>query len=287
MATILSIQSWVAYGHVGNAAAVFPLERLGHEVWPIHTVQFSNHPGYGGFRGTVFDPAQIAAIVAGLGERALFARCDAVLSGYLGEAGTGDAVLDAVARMRAANPNGLFCCDPVMGDDKSGLFVRPGVPDFFRSRAIAVADIVTPNRFELEHLTDTRVTTLTEAIQAARRLLAQGPKLVAVTGLTKPVIEPGQIGVLAVNPGAAWLVTTPELHFKTVPNGTGDLFAALFLGHVLAQMPPERALSQAVSSLFAVLESAAAQGFREMPLVAAQDQFRHPKTLFETRSVAA
>ena len=95
---ILSIQSHVAYGHVGNAAAVFPMQRLGHEVWPIHTVQFSNHPGYGGFRGASFDAALIDACVEGIAERGALARCDAVLSGYLGGAETGDAILRAVAR---------------------------------------------------------------------------------------------------------------------------------------------------------------------------------------------
>ncbi len=285
MATILSIQSWVAYGHVGNAAAVFPLERLGHEVWPIHTVQFSNHPGYGGFKGKIFDAAHVAELVAGLAERGLFARCDAVLSGYLGEAGTGDAVLDAVARMRTANPKGLFCCDPVMGDDKSGFFVRPGIPDFFRTRAIPAADIVTPNRFELEYLTDTRIGSLADSVRAARLVQARGPAIVAVTGLTAPVVDPGHIGVLAVVSDAAWLVVTPELGFDPAPNGTGDLFAALFLGHLLAGQEPEGALGRAVSALFAALESAAAQGLREMPLTRIQDRLVRPDRLFEVQTV--
>ncbi|HEY1721236.1 MAG TPA: pyridoxal kinase PdxY [Magnetospirillaceae bacterium] len=276
MATILSIQSWVAYGHVGNAAAVFPLQRLGHEVWPIHTVQFSNHPGYGGFRGTVFDPAQIIALVAGLDERGVLARCDAVLSGYLGEAGTGDAILDAVARVRAGNPKAIFCCDPVMGDDKSGLFVRPGIPEFFQTRAMAVADVVTPNRFELELLTGTKVASLAETIAAARQLIDRGPKLVMVTGLMSPILAEGQIGTLAVTRDHAWLATSPELQFSITPNGTGDLLAALLLGHILNGRAPNDALSGAVSALFAILEQAAARNLREMPLEVEQNRLIHP-----------
>ena len=146
---ILSIQSHVAYGHVGNAAAVFPLQRMGHEVWPIHTVQFSNHTGYGAWRGQVFDAGLIADCVLGLEERGALARCDGVLSGYMGSADTGVAILDAVARVRAAHPSALYCCDPVMGDVGRGMFVRPGIPEFLRDRVVPMADVATPNHFEL------------------------------------------------------------------------------------------------------------------------------------------
>ncbi len=132
--------------------------------------------------------------VEGLDERGLFARCDAVLSGYLGAADTGDAVLDAVKRVRAANPKAVFCCDPVMGDDGPGLFVRPAIPDIFRTRLIPAADIVTPNRFELEQLTGRSIGSLSDTVFAARTLLGQGPRLVAVTGLKNPITAPNQIG---------------------------------------------------------------------------------------------
>lgn len=285
MATILSIQSWVAYGHVGNAAAVFPLQRMGHEVWPIHTVQFSNHPGYGGFKGRVFDAAHVAEVVTGLVERGVLTRCDAVLSGYLGEAETGDAVLDAVARVRAGNPKAIFCCDPVMGDDGSGLFVRPGIPEFFRTRAVPEADIVTPNRFELEQLTGTRITSMPEMLSAARSLLDRGPDLLAVTGLTAPIVAAGQIGTAAVTRDGAWLAVTPQLAFDPAPNGTGDLFSALLLGHVLDGHSPQDALGRAASALFAVLEQAAAKGLREMPLEGAQALLVAPNRVIEARPI--
>ncbi|MFL5148220.1 MAG: pyridoxal kinase, partial [Microvirga sp.] len=163
---ILSIQSHVAYGHVGNAAAVFPMQRLGVEVWPIHTVQFSNHTGYGAWTGRVFDGATIAELVEGIAARGVLAHCDGVLSGYMGSAEIGIAILAAVARVREANPGALYCCDPVIGDIGRGVFVRPGIPEFMRDKALPAADIVTPNQFELDFLSGLTTGTLAEAKEA-------------------------------------------------------------------------------------------------------------------------
>ena len=157
---ILSIQSHVAYGHVGNDAAVFPMQRLGCEVWPIHTVQFSNHTGYGAWTGRVFDGASILELVDGIAARGVLASCDAVLSGYLGSAEIGEAVIGTVARVKVANPQAAWCCDPVIGDVGRGIFVRSGIPELMRDRAIPSADIVTPNQFELEWLTGRACRTL-------------------------------------------------------------------------------------------------------------------------------
>ncbi len=181
MMNILSVQSAVAYGHVGNCAAVFPLQRLGFEVWPVNTVAFSNHPGYGSWRGRVCDPSLIAELLEGIAERGVLASCAAVLSGYLGEIATGVAVLDAVARVKTANPGALYCCDPVIGDRDGGLYVRAGIPSFFRERALAHADLVTPNHFELEQLAERRVETVADALVAADILRRFGAKIVLVT----------------------------------------------------------------------------------------------------------
>ncbi len=150
---VLSIQSAVAYGHVGNSSAMFPLQRLGAEVWPIDTVQFSNHPGYGGHTGIATAPETIRALVDGIEARGVLHGCDALLTGYVGDPGTGASLLHAADRLRAANPRALWCCDPVLGDDGPGLYVRPGIDSFFRDRAVPGADILTPNGFELAHLT--------------------------------------------------------------------------------------------------------------------------------------
>src|SRR4051812_8880939 len=113
---VLSIQSHVAYGHVGNASAVFPLQRLGVEVWPVHTVQFSNHTGYGEWTGRVFDGQAIDEVVQGIADRGVLGSCDAVLSGYLGSADIGHAVVQAGAHGPAANPPPRYFCAPVVGD---------------------------------------------------------------------------------------------------------------------------------------------------------------------------
>jgi len=149
---ILSIQSHVAYGHAGNSAAVFPLQRLGHDVYPVLTVTFSNHTGYGSTRGPLIAPADVAAVIDGVEERGAFPDIDAVLSGYQGAESVGEVVLDAVARVKAANPAAVYCCDPVMGDVGRGFFVREGIPEYMRDHVVPKADIVTPNQFELEFL---------------------------------------------------------------------------------------------------------------------------------------
>ena len=276
---ILSIQSHVAYGHVGNAAAVFPLQRLGHEVWPIHTVQFSNHPGYGGFRGCVFDAGLIDACVEGIAERGALARCDAVLSGYLGNAETGDAILRAVARTKAANPAALYCCDPVIGDTGTGVFVRAGVADFFAQRALAAADIITPNHFELELLAGIEVHSLSTLRDALARLHAAGPDIVLVTSLLLNDTPADAIDLAVSANGALWRLRTPKLAIAA--NGAGDAMAALFLAHFLSTRSPERSLGAAASSLFGVLQRTVAAGSRELLIVEAQEEFVRPTQRFE------
>ena len=134
---ILSIQSSVAYGHVGNSAAVFPLQRLGHEVWPVLTVHFSNHTGYGAWRGPLLAPDDVREVIAGLGDRDVLRTADAVLSGYQGDPAMGAVILDAVAEVKALNPAAVYCCDPVIGDVGRGVFVRPGIPEFIRDEVRA------------------------------------------------------------------------------------------------------------------------------------------------------
>jgi pyridoxine kinase len=167
---ILSIQSWVSYGHVGNASAVFPLQRLGANVWPINTVQFSNHTGYGHWTGEVYTGESVRTLVDGIAARDVLATCDAVLSGYMGDAGIGEAILYAVGRVRAANPAAVYCCDPVIGDTDTGVYVRPGIEVFLRDRALPLADIATPNQFEIERLTGIDCSTLDRAKAAVAAL---------------------------------------------------------------------------------------------------------------------
>ena len=181
MTNILSIQSAVAYGHAGNSSAVFPLQRLGIETWPVYTVMFSNHTGYGSWRGPLIPPGDVREVVTGIDERGALAHCDAVLSGYLGAPEVGEVILEAAALVKLRNPGALYCCDPVMGDVGRGFFTRRGVAEFLRDRVIAAADVITPNLFEVEFLTGRTITTMDELVDAAQMLRAMGPDTVLVT----------------------------------------------------------------------------------------------------------
>jgi pyridoxine kinase len=271
----LSLQSHVAYGYVGNRAATFPLQRLGHEVWAVNTVEFSNHTGYGAWRGRTAPADQVADIVQGIEALGLLPRCDALLTGYVGDAALADVVLDTARKVRAANPRAVWCCDPVLGDIDTGVYVKPGIDVFFRDRAIPAADLVTPNHFELELLTGRKVATMAEALDAARSLL-NGPRLVLITSLRRGDAPDDQIEMVAVSREAAWRITTPLIGFEIMPNGTGDTVAALFTAHWLGDGDVASALGKAASSIYAVLETTRALGERELQLVAAQDHLVAP-----------
>jgi pyridoxine kinase len=275
----LSLQSHVAYGYVGNRAAVFPLQRLGHEVWAVNTVEFSNHTGYGAWKGRAAPAEQVAEIVHGIEALGVLGTCDALLTGYVGDAALADVVLDTARRVRAANPKAIWCCDPVLGDIDTGIYVKPGIDTFFKERALPAADLITPNHFELEHLTGRPVTTLDEALAATRRLL-NGPRLALVTSLRRADGAADQIEMLAVTKDAAWRITTPLIDFPIAPNGTGDAIAALFTAHWLTSGDIAASLGRAASSIYAVLEQTAAMGERELQLVAAQDRLVSPPRLF-------
>ena len=281
---LLSIQSHVAYGHVGNDAAVFPLQRLGIEVWPIHTVQFSNPTGYGQWRGQVVEAQAIRDIVAGIGERGVLGECDGVLSGYLGAADTAAAILDAVAVVKRANPAARYCCDPVIGDVGRGVFVREGIPDFLRNKAVPAADVITPNQFELDYLSGRESKTLVQARDAVRALHDLGPRAVLVTSLHTAETPADAIDLLASDESGCFRLRTPRLPLAV--NGAGDAIAALFFAHCLRSGQVDTALSRAASAIFGVLSKTAEIGAREIQLVAAQDELVKPTRLFEAEKLA-
>lgn len=280
---ILSIQSSVAYGHVGNSAATFPLQRLGHEVYPVLTVHFSNHTGYGSWRGQVLDPAVVAEVIAGIDDRGALAGVDAVLTGYQGSPGVAEVVLRTVARVRALNPRAVYCCDPVLGDTGRGMFVLAGVPELMRDRVVPVADIITPNVFELAYLAGAPVDDLVDLgalLDAVDRVRATGPATVLVTSVEPMPGATGtadRIGMLAVDPTGAFLVTTPHLPISV--NGAGDVTAALFLAHL--PLGIESALAKVASSVHAILRRTVSSGAREIQLIQAQDEIASPACEFE------
>ncbi len=283
---ILSIQSHVAYGHVGNDAAVFPLQRQGFEVWPVMTVQFSNHTGYAGTSGTVFPATQVADVISGIADRGVFGECEAVLSGYLGSAPLGEVVVDAVAQVRTANPAALYCCDPVMGDLGRGLYVDEDVPAFMRAKALPAADVITPNQFELEQLTGQPVETLEDVVAGARAAMAMGPRIVLVTSLRHADTAYDEIEMLAVDADRALLVATPRLPFEIPPNGAGDAMAALFLAQLLRRRDLENALANAAASIYGIISATFDAGTRELAIIAAQDKIVAPSVSFSVKKLA-
>ncbi|REJ05437.1 pyridoxal kinase PdxY [Microbacterium bovistercoris] len=280
---ILSIQSAVAYGHVGNSAAVFPLQRIGVEVLPVYTVNFSNHTGYGAWRGPLIDPADVREVITGIEERGVLPKIDAVLSGYQGGEGIGDVIIDAVARVKAANPDAVYACDPVMGNAKSGCFVAPAIPELLRDRVVPVADIITPNQFELGYLTRTEPSTLDETLASVDLARAMGPSVVLVTSVERPDREEGTIEMLAVDAKGAWLVATPHLPMKA--NGSGDVTAALFTAHYVETGDAKLALERTVSSVFDLLKATLESGERELQLVESQEYYANPRLQFTAHQV--
>jgi pyridoxine kinase len=278
MVAVLSIQSHVAYGHVGNSSAVFPLQRLGIEVWPVHTVQFSNHTGYGEWRGRVFDGPAIDEVVDGIAERGVLGTCDAVLSGYLGSADVGHAVVSSVAKVRAANPAAVYCCDPVIGDIGRGVFVRPGIEELMRDVAVPAADLVTPNHFELDLLAGGTTRTIAEVTDAVAAVQALGPRVVLTTSLITDDTPDDAIDLLASDGGRHYRVRTPKLDVSV--NGAGDAIAALFLAHWLDTRSASDALARAAASVFGLLKATGDAGSREILLVAAQEEFVSPTRTF-------
>ena len=282
---ILSIQSHVAFGHVGNAAATFPLQRLGIEVWPIHTVQFSNHTGYGSWKGRVFDAGMIREVMAGIEARGVLGECNGVLSGYMGAADIGAAILDAASTVKRANPAARYCCDPVIGDVGRGIFVREGIPEFMRGKAVPAADIVTPNQFELDYLSRRESGTLRAARDAVKAVHDLGPRAILVTSLHTDETPADSIDMLASDETGCFLVRTPKLPLTI--NGAGDAVAALFFAHYLRDGKLAEALSRAASSIFGVLAKTAKSGAREIQLIAAQDQIVRPNRVFDARALGS
>lgn len=281
--SVLSIQSHVAYGHVGNSSAVFALQRLGTEVWPVHTVQFSNHTGYGSWTGRVFDGASVDELLDGIEARGVLGGCTAVLSGYLGSADIGQAVLGAVARVRLANPDAVYCCDPVIGDVGRGVFVRPGIEELLRDVVLPVADVLTPNHFELDLLAGTTTTSLASVKDAVASLQARGPGTVLTTSLVSDDTPDDAVDLLASQAGRHWRVRTPKLALSV--NGAGDATAALFLAHWLRDRSAADALAAATASVWGLLAATEAAGSREILLIGAQEELVRPSRVFEVEEV--
>ena len=285
--TVISIQSQVAYGHVGNSAAVFPMQMHGIDVIAVPTTLLSNRPGYKTVRGRVLEAQLVADLLQGVEERGALDTCNMILSGYLGSPGIAAVVADFVKRAKAKNPALRYCCDPVLGDRGRGLFVHADIPPQVADRLCPLADVVTPNHFEFEYLSGAKAATTDQVIEAARALIARGPSTVVVTSAELTDTPVGEIETLAVERAKeafkAWRVRTPKLPIS--PNGTGDLFAALLVAARLRGADTPEALVRAASAVFAVLERTAASATEEMRIVESAEELVHPKRRFDAVAI--
>lgn len=265
---ILAVSSHVCVGHVGNAAAAPALERLGHTVWRVDTVSFSNHPGHGHHSGTVRPDHEVRDLLQGIGRLTGWHDCGGAYSGYLGEAGSGRAIADAVDAARAVDPALVYVCDPVIGDN-GRVFVRDGVEKAIRERLVPRATAITPNAFELERLSGHRVETVDDAHAAAVTLLEWGPDVVIGTGIP----DGDHLAIVMVTVDGVRVVRTPRRDRAFF--GTGDLFAGLFLGHYLDGRDPDRAMRRSIAGLDVATAATAAAGSVDLALIANLDAIVH------------
>jgi pyridoxine kinase len=281
--TVISIQSQVAFGHVGNSAAVFPMQMHGIDVTAVPTTLLSNRPGYPTIRGRVCDAQLVADLLLGVEERGAVETAKMILSGYLGSPEIAAVVADFVARAKARNPALLYCCDPVLGDRDRGLFVQAGIPPLVRDRLCRLADLITPNHFEFEWLCGAKAASVDQMIEQAHALMARGPSTIVVTSAELSDTPDGQIETVAIEQSKAWRVRTPRLPIS--PSGTGDLFAALFVSARVREKDTPEALSHAASAIFAVLERTAARATEEMRIVESAELLARPKRRFDAIAV--
>lgn len=265
---ILSIQSQVVYGHVGNSAALFILQRLGHDVWGIPTTLFSNHLARPSWTGRVLAQDDVAALIDGLAQLGVLDRLDAVLTGYLGDPGNVAVIADLVDNLRRRRPGLVFACDPVMGDDGK-LYVKPALAEAIERDLIHRADILTPNQFELQRLSGMTIGDQTLTIAAAQALRQQhGIGTIIATGVMDAA-APDRITAVAVDDSGPWSASGPRIDVPA--SGAGDSFAALLLGHYLRQRDLPQALAAAVAGTSAIFAATAAAGRDELAIIDSQE----------------
>jgi pyridoxine kinase len=280
MKNVLSIQSHVVFGHAGNSAAVFPMRRLGVNVWPLNTVQFSNHTQYGHWTGSAIAAEQVEELVDGIGAIGVLPRCDAVLSGYLGTPEQAQAVLEVVKSVKAANPRAWYFCDPVMGTS-SGCKVEPGIEEFLVRTMPEAADAMAPNHSELQRLVGREIETLEEAIEACYEIIARGPKLVLVKHLLDRNSPADRFNMLVVTPTEAWMGQRPLYPFARQPVGVGDLTSAVFVARTLLGDPVRAAFEHTLAAVNAVVKATWQAGRYELELVATQNEIAQPHEWFD------
>lgn len=281
MKNILAIQSHVVFGHAGNSAAEFPMRRLGANVWPLNTVQFSNHTQYGKWTGCVMPPSHLTEIVQGIADIGQLARCDAVLSGYLGSAEQSEHILGIVRQVKAANPQARYFCDPVMGHPEKGCIVAPGVAEFHARYALPAADIIAPNLLELEMLSGRTVNSVDDAVATARMLIAKGPEIVLVKHLARAGYARDRFEMLLVTASEAWHISRPLVDFgERQPVGVGDVTSGLLLVKLLQGAGLQAALEHVTAVVYGIMTTTKQMKEYELQVVAAQGFIAKPDEWF-------
>ncbi len=283
---VLSIQSYVCFGYVGNKAAMFSLQRMGIEVTGVNTVQFSNHTGYEHFAGDVMSSDHLARVLSGLKKQGIFKDFSAVISGYQGSLGLGEQMIKTFREIKQENPLALYCCDPVIGDIGVGQFVKTEVAEFIQQTCLPLADIITPNGFEFAYLSGESLDSLSSvsAIQSAcLRLHAQGPKIIVITSLPPAARKSHAFQLCLSVEGKMWILDTPELILPWPPSGSGDAAAAMFVGYLLQFKDPKIALEKMAASMFEVFETTFERGTRELQFIQAQERMMQPRHHFLAR----
>ncbi|MGL5737696.1 MAG: pyridoxal kinase PdxY [Plesiomonas shigelloides] len=285
MKNVLSIQSHVVYGYAGNKAAVLPMQLLGVDVWPLHTVQFSNHTQYQKWQGMVFPQEQIGLITQGMDEIGVLPECDAVLSGYIGAAEQGQSILATVRAVKAKNPNAIYFCDPVMGHPEKACIVAPGVAEFLEHDAVSCADVLAPNLLELQALSGLPVENFEQAVAAARHLLSRGPKKVLVKHLSKAGRDPQQFEMLLVSADEVLHISRPLHDFDRQPVGVGDLTSAIFLANLLQGKNDREAFEHTANAVNDVMTCTQQNGKYELQIVAAREHIVNPVSQYRAQAL--
>lgn len=281
MKNILSIQSHVVFGHAGNSVAVFPMRRMGVNVWPLNTVQFSNHTQYAQWAGCVMPTAHLMDIVQGIANIDQLKNCDAVLSGYIGSPEQGEHILQIVRQVKQANPNAFYFCDPVMGHPDKGCIVAPGVAEFFCQQVLPYSDMMAPNLLELEQLCGRDINHIDEVLGAARELCAKGPRVILVKHLGRAGYQKSSFEMLLVTADEAWHISRPLVDFGArQPVGVGDLTSALLLVNQLQGRGLVESLEHVTAAVYDIMMTTHRMGEYELQIVAAQDNIVRPQSHF-------
>lgn len=270
MRGIISIQSHVVYGCAGNSAAVFPLQRLGFNVWPIQTVQFSNHTQYKeGWTGSVLANGEITKLFDGLENINVIFKISAVISGYLGTSNQALEIFENIKRVKRANNNYLYICDPVMGDPEKGCVVSDDVNNMLCDYLVPAAQIITPNQFELSRITGIDIYDLKSAIEACLKARKMGPEIVLVKHLH--YASASSYTMLMANQNGVYLVKRPLLDFSIYPVGVGDLITSIFVGNLLKTKDSVLSFENTNQAVYEILKVTKNLKERELQRIEAQD----------------